>query len=135
EKDTTSMRRSKAANQQHEEMRQCRLRVENGRSIGSDTEERCASEIEDAGVAKLNIKPERRYRIKKHGNHQQQHEMVVVEKCCHSECGDDRTTSKRVLRIGKGGTNTIKHPEPGGSHDDSDASQEQRDDQDLLLGR
>src|SRR5262249_49405748 len=115
-------------------MRQCRLRVENGRSIGADTEERCASEIEDAGVAKLNIKPERRYRIKEDGNQQHQ-EMVVVEKCCQSESCDDPTSSQRVHMIGKGGTNTIKHPEPGGSHDDSDAGQEQRDDQDLLLGR
>ena len=114
-------------------MRQRSLRIEHGRSIGADAEERGASEIEDAGVAKLNIESERRHRIKHHGDHQQQHEMVFVEKCSGRERRDDRAAAERVLMIGKRGGHANKQAEPAATITEAMPVSEQCDDQGLLF--
>ena len=114
-------------------MRHGRVLVEHRRGIGADTEERRAGEIEHAGVAELDVQPERRDGVEQYRADQQQNEMVLVEHCGDRECGDDGERAERIFARAEAARYRRRAAEPiRGDHGD-DAERQQRDDRLLVL--
>ena len=114
-----------AANQQNQQVRHRRARIEDGGGIRADAKERSPRKIEYAGVAELNVQAEGPNRIEQDRIDQQQYEMIVVEIRCNHERGDDRAAAQGILMVGEAGAHAVEQAEPGGGHDNSNASHEQ----------
>src|SRR5262245_55900210 len=126
-------RGQQAADQQYDQMRYRCVRVEDGSGIRADAEKRSPREIEDAGVAELDIQAERRDRIEQDRDDQQQYEMVIVEIRGNDERSDDRAGAKRVLVFGEAGADAVEQAGPRRRHDNNNAGDQQCDDQRLLF--
>src|SRR4029079_9377084 len=114
-------------------MRHARVCIQDSGRIGTDAEKRCTREIENTGIAELDIESESCHRVQQHGNHKQKNEVIVVKDRCHGTRGADGTNGQSVLWLKERRAHILEQTKPGCGKYSRDTCREQKDDQVLLF--
>src|SRR6516165_4742879 len=103
------------------------------RCVSANAEKRCASEVQDTGIAELNVQPERRDAVEQNGDDEKQNKMIVMEIGGDCDHGEDGAGAQCVLALHERAAQTVEKSKPCNERERGDAETNERDNECLTF--